>query len=143
VWVLLAGQLIGLNAWAWKTRSDWQAQQQKWSQILRESFPKTQLVVDAPLQMAKEVERLRQASGQLHASDLESMLSSLGQAMPEGLAPPEQWVYQSGQLRLPQFKPGSTEQQALQKSLAARGYRWQRDGDAWLMTVATSAEGKP
>lgn len=143
VWVLLAGQLIGLNAWAWKTRADWQAQQQNWSQILRETFPKTQVVVDAPLQMAKEVERLRQASGQLHASDLESMLSSLGQAMPEGLAPPEQWVYQSGQLRLPHFKPGNTEQQALQKSLAARGYRWQRDGDAWLMTVATSTEGKP
>lgn len=143
LWVLLAGQLIGLNAWAWKTRADWQAQQENWSQILRETFPKTQLVVDAPLQMAKEVERLRQTSGQLSASDLESMLGSLGQAMPEGTVPPDQWVYQPGQLRVPHFKPSSTEQQALQKSLTARGYRWQREGDVWLMTIATPVEAKP
>ncbi|WP_416560241.1 type II secretion system protein GspL [Limnohabitans sp. yimb22184] len=143
VWALLAGQLIGLNAWAWKTRADWQAQQQSWSQILRETFPKTQVVVDAPLQMAKEVERLRQASGQLSASDLESMLGSLGQAMPAGVAAPGQWIYQPGQLRLQNFKLGNAEQQALQKTLAARGYRWRAEGEAWVMSVAPSQEGKP
>lgn len=143
VWTLLAGQLIGLNAWAWKTRADWQAQQQSWSQILRETFPKTQVVVDAPVQMAKEVERLRQASGQLHASDLESMLGSLGQAMPAGVAAPGQWVYQPGQLRLQNFKLSNAEQLALQKALTTRGYRWRAEGDAWLMTVAPSEEVKP
>lgn len=143
VWALLAGQLIGFNAWAWKTRADWQAQQQSWGEILRETFPKTQVVVDAPLQMAKEVERLRQASGQLNASDLESMLGSLGQALPAGVSPPGQWAYQPGQLRLQNFKPSQAEQQALQKSLAARGYSWRADGDAWLMTVAPSAQAKP
>jgi general secretion pathway protein L len=143
VWVLLAGQLVGLNAWAWKTRADWQTQQQSWTEILRESFPKTQVVVDASVQMEKEVERLRQASGQLGPSDLESMLGVLGQAMPAGLAAPGQWRYQPGQLRLQNFKLGSTEQQNLQKSLEARGYRWRAEGDAWLMTVATAVETSP
>jgi general secretion pathway protein L len=143
VWVLLAGQLIGLNAWAWKTRADWQAQQESWAQILRETFPKTQVVVDAPVQMARELERLRQAAGQLSASDLESMLGSLGQAMPAGLAAPGQWVYQPGQLRLHNFKPNAADQDSLQKSLQAGGYLWRAEGDAWLMTVAPKPEARP
>lgn len=143
VWVLLAGQLVGLNAWAWKTRTDWQAQQQSWAQILRETFPKTQLVVDAPVQMAREVERLRQASGELSAGDLESMLGSLGHAMPAGLAAPGLWVYQPGQLRLQNFKPNAADQQTLQKALQARGYLWRAEGDAWLMTEAPTTKARP
>lgn len=143
LWVLLAGQLIGFNVWAWKTRADWQAQQQSWAQILRETFPKTLVVVDAPLQMAKEVERLRQSSGQLTPSDLESMLGHLGQAMPSGLTAADQWVYQPGQLRLKNFKIGNSELQTMQQSLQTRGYRWQAEGEAWLMSVAPSAQTKP
>jgi general secretion pathway protein L len=136
VCLLLASQLLGLNAWAWKTRADWQTQEQSWSLILRATFPKTQLVVDAPLQMAQEVQRLRQASGQLAASDLESMLATLGQALPAGLAAPRQWRYEPGQLLLQDFQPTGTEQQALQKTLAAHGHRWRAEGNAWLMTLA-------
>ena len=143
VWLVLAGQLVGLNAWAWKTRADWQTQRHSWTEMLRASFPQTQVVVDAPVQMAREVARLRQAAGQLSPSDLESMLGALGQAMPAGLAAPGQWLYQPGQLRLQKFKPSSTEQQALQQSLQARGYRWRAEGDAWLMTVATTAKAQP
>jgi general secretion pathway protein L len=86
--VLLASQLIGWNAWAWKTRANWQAQQASGAQVLRDTFPNTQVVVDAPLQMAREVDRLREASGQLSAQDLEAMLAALGQALPAGLAAP-------------------------------------------------------
>ena len=111
--------------------------------MLRESFPQTQVVVDAPLQMAREVERLRQASGQLTPNDLESMLGSLGQALPPGLAAPRQWTYQPGQLRVQDFKPSSAEQQTLQKTLGNSGYRWRAEGSAWLMTVAPSAQAKP
>lgn len=135
LWLLLASQLLGLNAWAWKTRADWQTQQQSWSLLLRATFPKTQVVLDAPLQMAQEVERQRQASGQLTASDLESMLAALGQALPAGLAAPRQWRYEPGQLRLQDFQPTGTEQQALQKTLAGHGYRLRADGNAWLMSL--------
>lgn len=141
--LLLASQLIGLNAWAWKTRADWQTQQQSWAQSLRATFPKTQVVVDAPLQMAREVERLRQASGQLSPSDLEAMLNALGQALPQSLAAPGQWAYQPGQLRLQGFHPSNTEQQALQSALAAQGYNGRADGDAWLMTLAPAAQLAP
>ena len=143
LWCLLASQLIGLNAWAWKTRTDWQTQQNSWALMLRETFPQTQVVVDAPLQMAQQVERLRQTSGQLGAGDLEPMLAALGQAMPPGLTAPRQWTYQPGQLRLQNFNPDATAQETPQQSLTASGYQWRAEGDAWLIRLPPAAEVKP
>jgi general secretion pathway protein L len=140
LWLLLAAQLVGINAWAWKTRADWQAQQSSWAQVLRETFPQTSLVVDAPLQMAQQVERLRQGSGQLGAGDLETMLAALGQALPPGLTAPRQWSYQTGQMRVQDFQPNATQQQALQKSLSGQGYNWRADGKGWLMSAPTEAK---
>ena len=142
LWLLLASQVLGLNAWAWKTRTDWQNQQLGWTRMLRETFPHIQVVVDAPLQMARELVRLRSAAGQLGPADLESMLFSLGQAMPPALAVPRQWTYQPGQLRLQDFRPRPEEQQLLQSNLAASGYQLRAEGDAWLMT-ATPTEARP
>ncbi|MEY3611040.1 MAG: hypothetical protein RJB14_762 [Pseudomonadota bacterium] len=141
LWLLLAAQLVGLNAWAWKTRTDWQAQQSSWAQVLRETFPQTTLVVDAPLQMAQQVERLRKSSGQLGAGDLEAMLAALGQALPNGLAAPRQWSFQTGQMRLQDFQPEAAQQQALQQSLSALGYTLRAQGKDWLMSA--QAEAKP
>lgn len=141
--LLLVSHLAGLNAWAWKTRADWQAEQQSWTRILRESFPQTRLVVDAPAQMAREVDRLRQSSGQLNPDDLEAMLSALGQGLPVSTAPPGQWIYQNGQLRLQDFKPDTSEQAALQKALATQGYRFIAEGDGWLISPAPRKEGTP
>lgn len=139
LWLLLASHLLGLNAWAWKTRADWQAQHNSWSQVLRETFPQTRLVVDAPLQMAQQVDRLRQGSGQLRADDLESMLIALGQAMPAGLTAPGVWTYQTGQLRMQGFQPDAAQQQALQQSLRQLGYLLRAQGDAWIMGVSGNA----
>ena len=140
---LVAAQLVGLNAWAWKTRADWQTQQNSWEQVLRDTFPATQVVVDAPLQMAQQVDRLRQGSGQLSATDLESLLAALGQALPQDLPAPKQWTFQSGQLRLQDFKPSASQQQQLQQGLNRLGYAGRAEGDAWLVTVLPNSEAKP
>ncbi len=132
---LLLSQVLGLNAWAWKTRSDWQAQQQSWTQILRQSFPETTLVVDAPLQMQQQVARLRQGSGLLSPSDLEAMLGALGQAMPAHLTAPGQWQFETGQLRLTNWPLQVNEQTALQQALAQQGYALLAEGNAWLVRV--------
>ena len=141
--LLLISQLVGIQAWAWKTQALWQAEQQSWTQILRESFPQTQVVVDAPLQMAREVERLRQASGQLSVGDLESMLVALGQGLPAGTAAPRQLNYQNGQLQLPDFQLQAAEQTALQGHLQSQGYRLRAEGQGWLMSVASGQETRP
>lgn len=143
LFILVTSHFLGFNIWAWKTRTDWQAQQQSWAQILRDNFPQVQVIVDPPVQMARELERLRQASGQLTPNDLESMLTALGQAMPPGLAAPRQWSYQPGQLRLQDFKPGSTEQQSMQQLLSDKGYLLRAEGEAWLMSISNKQGGQP
>lgn len=132
---LLLSQVLGLNAWAWKTRSDWQAQKQSWTQILRQSFPETTVVVDAPLQMQQQLARLRQGSGLLSPADLEAMLGALGQALPTHLTAPGHWQFETGQLRLINWPLKAKEQAALQQALATQGYTWRAEGDAWLMRV--------
>jgi len=122
--LLLLTQVVGLNAWAWKTRADWQDQQQAMTRILQETFPKTTVVVDAPLQMAREVNRLRQGSGQLTPQDLESLLNALGQALPQGQAGPTRLVFQPGQLQVQGLKLSAVEHQAIEQTLQRQGWRW-------------------
>jgi general secretion pathway protein L len=54
--VLLLCQVLGLNAWAWKLQSDLHSRQSDLVQIMKQTFPDIQVVVDAPLQMAREVQ---------------------------------------------------------------------------------------
>ena len=140
LWLLLATNIVGLNAWAWKTRTDWKNQQQSWSQMLRETFPQTLLVVDAPVQMAKEVARLRQGSGQLAPQDLEAMLAAWGQAQPAHMATPSAWRYQTGQLHIQDLKVSASEQNTISQTLNKLGYQWRADGTSWVMRPQ---EGKP
>lgn len=131
--LLLVSQVMGLNAWAWKTRADWQNQQQSWNQMLKDTFPQTRVVVDAPVQMAKEVARLQQSSGQLAPQDLEAMLAAWGQALPPNMAAPTAWRYQTGQLHVQDFKANASEQNAITQALKTLGYQWRADGTAWVM----------
>ena len=76
---LLGAQLLGLNVWAWQERQTLQAKEQMLGTILQSRFPEVSLVLDAPVQMQRELDRLRRASGALSLNDLESQLASLGQ----------------------------------------------------------------
>jgi general secretion pathway protein L len=137
---MLATHIVGLNAWAWKTRTDWEAQQQSWSQMLKDTFPQTRVVVDAPMQMAKEVARLRQGSGQLAPQDLEAMLAAWGQAMPPNMATPSAWRYQTGELLMQDMKASASEHNTITEALNKLGYQWRADGATWVMRPQ---EGKP
>lgn len=87
--LLVAANLVGLNAWAWRERAALQAKQQAVRSTLTSTFPQVRLVVDAPLQMAREVAALRQATGAASGGDFESLLGVLATAAqgrrPEGL----------------------------------------------------------
>jgi general secretion pathway protein L len=68
--LLVLAQLIGVNAWAWKERRALEAKREAVRTVLTRTFPSVKLVVDAPVQMAREVAALRQATGGTAASDL-------------------------------------------------------------------------
>lgn len=77
---LVAVQLIGVNALAWQERRQLQAKKTAINEQLKSTFPRVKLVLDAPVQMRRELNNLRQTSGQLSTSDLEAMLGGLAQA---------------------------------------------------------------
>ena len=130
---LLLVQLTGLQAWAWKTQQQWQAKQAQWDGILQQSFPQVKLVVDAPLQMAREVERLRQASGQLAAQDFEAQLQALGHALPAGMSAPASLGYAQGQLHWQAPEADADATRAMAEALRTRGYQLMSNGPRWRM----------
>jgi len=83
----LLTQLIGLNAWAWKERNALESKRQAVKTMLTQTFPAVKLVVDAPVQMAREVAALQQAVGDVAGSDLEPMIGALAMSMPTLAAP--------------------------------------------------------
>ncbi len=122
---LLLVQLGGFNAWAWVTRQQWQAQQDHWTRLLQETFPQVTVVLDAPLQMAREVDRMRQGSGQRTPADLESQLQALGQALPAGVSSPSRLAYQNGVLQWPTLTLSASQNSAFEQGLRQQGYALQ------------------
>jgi general secretion pathway protein L len=130
---LLVLNLAGLQWMAWQQRQH-QAQLQKdMATLLTRSFPAVQVVVDAPLQMAREVQILRQAAGQTSAEGLEPLLAALGQALPTGQAV-QALDFQTGQLRVKGLNLSDEEATQLQTRLQALGATARREGDQWWIT---------
>ncbi len=78
--VLLALQVVGLNVMAWGLKQQLQDTQQQSNATLQQTFAHITLVLNAPLQMERELARLRQTQGQVDGLDFESLLHTLGQA---------------------------------------------------------------
>ena len=129
---LLAVQLLGLQWMAWQQSQHQRQMRQQMAAMLTHSFPAVTLVVDAPLQMQREIQALQRAMGQAGAGDLEVMLSHLGRALPP-----------SAQLISLQFNPGELRWQAIALSdeaiqtaragLRAQGYHLSADGNLWVL----------
>lgn len=130
--LLVAAQLIGVNAWAWKERHALEAKRRAVDQVLVQTFPSVKLVIDAPAQMAREVAALQQATGGLTAGDLEPMLAALAASLPAGSLPTA-IDYAGGQLRLRGLDLPPSAQNTLAGALASRGYHARSEGGLLLV----------
>ncbi|MBS0508004.1 MAG: general secretion pathway protein GspL [Proteobacteria bacterium] len=117
----LAAQVIGLNLWAWQDRQALAAKQDGARAILRQTFPQIQAVVDAPLQMRRELDLLRRETGSLERKDLEPLLAAAGSALPQAQVP-TQIEYSAGTLVLRGMNITPEELAAMNQRLAATGY---------------------
>lgn len=105
-------QLVGLNAWAWQQQRALLAKKDSMVSLLRSTHPGVRTVVDAPLQMQRETERLRTAAGRAGDGDLESMLGAAANAWPDGQGPVQTLRFEPGSLTL--AAPGLGEPQLAQ-----------------------------
>jgi general secretion pathway protein L len=89
-WALVAlvvVNLIGLQAWVWREKSDQAAKRAAIQSVLVTTFPEVRVVVDAPLQMARALADLQRQSGTAASADLETLLVQYQAATPNTPAP--------------------------------------------------------
>jgi general secretion pathway protein L len=131
--VLVVANLVGLNAWAWRERSAIETKREAMQRTLTQTFPNVKVVVDAPVQMEREIAALRQSTGATSGRDLEAMLGSLAVA-----APPQRAItgidYSNGELRARGLGLGPDEQRNLAAALKSRGYKATQNGDILVVT---------
>ena len=138
LWALLLVQVLGLNLYAYQQQAALNQERRAMQAAFTSTFPKVQVVVDAPVQMQREVNLLRQRSGQLAQGDAEVMLSALMQTA-NFPAAPTAVHYQNGELKLEGLSLSASALADLTRAMQARGYQLQAQGAALSMR----AKGMP
>ena len=133
--LLVALNLLGLNAWAWRERAALDDKRMAMRQILTGTFPHVKVAVDPPVQMAKEVAALRQTTGAVSSRDLEAMLGALSSA-PLPQRPAAAIEYASGELRVRGIASSQDEAEPIISALAGQGYAAALQGEMLVVTRA-------
>ena len=135
--LLLLAQVAGLNLAAWRTRSELAERRQHVSAALTQSFPQVKVVVDAPVQMAREVAALRQNTGAASPRDLGAMLGAWAQQV-DAAAVPTAFEFSPGELRIKGVQLSASELTQARAQLRPLGYRLDtEEGAAVLREGAT------
>ena len=114
--------LVGLNSYAWQQREALAGKRQAMAELLRATHPGVRAVLDAPLQMQRETERLRAAAGRTGDTDLEVLLAVAAAAWPDGQGPVQTLQFESGQLTLAASGWGEEQQAQFSARLRSAGY---------------------
>ncbi|MEJ6021074.1 type II secretion system protein GspL [Ramlibacter sp. PS4R-6] len=136
--VLIVLNLVALNAFAWRERSAIEGKREAMRRSLTQAFPEVKVVVDAPVQMEREVAALRQATGAVSGRDLEAMLAALAASLP-----PQRALgaldYANGELRVRGLGLGPEEARNVAAAMRSRGYNTAVTGDLLVVTPEAGA----
>lgn len=132
---LVAANLVGLNAWAWREKSALNSKRESIRTVLTQTFPGVQVIVDAPVQMEREMGLLRQAGGDLSKRDLEVMLAAIGEVAPinrtvSGIE------FVAGEARFKGLGLSGEEASSVTTQLQARGFAGRLEGEALIVKPA-------
>ncbi|KQT14045.1 type II secretion system protein GspL [Ramlibacter sp. Leaf400] len=136
--LLVAVQLVGLNAWAWKERSALASKRDATRTLLTQTFPQVRAVVDAPVQMEREVAALRQATGSASGRDLETVLGVVATSAPPGRTATA-IEFNGTEVRLRGLAGNEAEAKPLLQGLRSQGYAANVQGD----TLVVRPEAQP
>ena len=135
---LLLANVAGLNAWAWQQQSALTAKRAQMGKLLTQTFPSVQVVVDAPLQMGKEMAILRQTTGTISAHNFEAILSSFSTIAGVNITP-SAIEYTANAIAFKGVRLADAELANAKTKLKTLGYILSVDGE----TTRIKAEGAP
>ncbi|MBV8604757.1 MAG: general secretion pathway protein GspL [Pelomonas sp.] len=134
---LVAVQLAGMNLRAWQERHELGERRAALAATLRETFPKTGGIIDAPAQMQREVETLRASAGREGANDLGPLLGAAAAAWPDGSPPVDNLHFEPGRLTLSSKGLNGAQIEQFRSRLASDG--WALDITPGRMTLSRTA----
>ena len=138
---LVGVQLLGLNAYAWQQRQALASKRAAATELLKAAHPGVSVVLDAPLQMERETERLRTAAGNVGAADLEALMAAASAAWPDGAGPTQTLRFEPGSLTLAAPGWGPPQMQQMRERLRAAGYGAEMTQGRVVVTRASTAKG--
>jgi general secretion pathway protein L len=129
---LIALQVLGLQAWAWKQEHRLEGLQSDIRTTFTQAFAQVPVIMDPVLQMERETQALIKASGKATQGELAHMLAALATVgtAPEGIE------FKKGELSLMGWQPAGASLPALQAGLERQGYRLQQTGERWTLRSA-------
>jgi len=130
---LIMANIAGLNAWAWQEKTALDRKRDAIRDALTQSFPKVGPIVDAPLQMSRQVALLRQSAGMVSGRDMESLLGALSAAVPSGRSV-SSMEFSAGELKVKGLNLSNPELVSLTGILQSQGYSIRSDGDALVLS---------
>ena len=139
--LLVIVNLAGLNVWSWQVQNTLKAQRAAIAATLTQTFPQVKLVVDAPLQMERELALLRRASGAATSRDLEPILAALATVARADLSLGA-IEFMAGEARFKGLQLQVPEASQMAEKLLRLGYVARQEGDTFFVKQV-AVEGGP
>lgn len=134
---LAAVQVIGLNLWAWHQSAELSTRRQSMVAVLQTTFPQVRAVLDAPLQMQREVDALRALAGKPTELDFEVQLQAAAAAWPNGQPPVGNLRFEPGHLTLAAAGWSDAEIDQFRANLQPAG--WQVDASEGRVVMSRAS----
>jgi len=131
---LLLVQLLGLNLWAWHQNREVAARRDAVTTTLTGAFPQVRAVLDAPVQMQKELDLLRASAGSVGDQDLEALLAAAATAWPADRPPTEALAFEPGRLTVSAQGWAPNQIDNFRTQLRSEG--WQLDASEGKLTIS-------
>lgn len=138
---LVAVQLAGLNAWAWAERNSLAARQLAVRQVLTQTFPGVKTVIDAPVQMERELALLRRQAGGMAPSDFEPLMVAFSSVITSlSLVNSAQSAieYVANELRIKGFPVSPAQVEEASRMLRPQGFTLRSDGGVLVIQAGTA-----
>lgn len=130
-------QLLGLNLWAWHQKREIAARRDAVTTTLTTAFPQVRAILDAPVQMQKQLDLLRVSAGSVGEQDLEALLGAAATAWPGDRPPTDALAFEPGRLTLSAQGWSPTQIDNFRNQLRSEG--WQLDASEGKLTISRAS----
>ncbi|MFT7775157.1 type II secretion system protein GspL [Roseateles sp.] len=131
---LVLVQVLGLNLWAWQQHRELAAHREAVTATLTGAFPQVRAILDAPVQMQKQLDLLRASAGSVGEQDFEALLAAAAQAWPGDRPPTDALAFEPGRLTVSAQGWAPAQIDNFRTQLRSEG--WQLDASEGKLTIS-------